>query len=78
MASPEAVSADIVLTPNAEAGPVETHEPGSDAMKGRGLPPSCVPGGCWGCTHVDDEGGPSCQSTQGVSLSVWIYIAGAV
>ena len=34
-------------------------------MKERGLRSSCVPGGCWGCTHVDDEGGPSCQSTQG-------------
>lgn len=31
---------------------------------------SCVPCGCWGCAHVDDEGGPSCQSTQGGSSSV--------
>ena len=49
----------------------------SDAMKGRGLRSSCVPGGCWGCTHVDDEGGPSCQSTQGSSSSVSICIAAA-
>jgi hypothetical protein len=26
----KAVSADMLLTPNAEAGPVVTHEPGSD------------------------------------------------
>ena len=52
--------------------------PCPDAMKGRGLRSSCVPGGCWGCTHVDDEGGPSCQSTQGNSLWVSICIGAAV
>jgi hypothetical protein len=30
----------------------------TDAMKERGLRSSCGPGGCWGCTHVYDEGGP--------------------
>ena len=39
-------------------------------MKERGLRSSCVRGGCWGCTHVNDEGGPSCQSTQGNSSLV--------
>jgi hypothetical protein len=34
------------------------HQQPLDAMKGRGLRSSSVPGGCWGCHVYYDKGGP--------------------